>query len=103
MKTQQIVFWVWKPKKNRYTKIPESHIGGIEDISQKMLKKLWRLSEFWLNKRANIFEDIRMELGLYLSLYSSNRELLVPSRRGIAKIPKFIGVLYSHKMLNRAG
>jgi len=39
MKTQQIVFWVWKPKKNRYTKIPESHIGGIEDISQKMLKK----------------------------------------------------------------
>jgi len=56
-----------------------------------------------LDKRANIFEDIRMELGLYLSLYSSNRELIVPSRRGIAKIPKFIGVLYSHKMLNRAG
>jgi len=39
MKTQQIVFLVWKSKKNRYTKIPESHIGGIEDISQKMLKK----------------------------------------------------------------
>ena len=39
MKSQQIVFWVWKPKKNRYTKILESHIGGIEDISQKMLKK----------------------------------------------------------------
>jgi len=104
METQQIVFWVWKPKKNRYTKIPEPHIGGIEDISQKMLKKkLQRLSEFWLDKRANIFEDIRMELGLYLSLYSSNRELLVPSRRGTAKIPEFIGVLYSHKMLNRAG
>ena len=97
------MFWVWKPKKNRYTKIPESHIGRIKDISQKMLKKLRRLSEFWLDKRANIFENIRMELGLYLSLYSSNREFLVPSKRGTAKIPEFIGVLYSHKMLNRAG
>ena len=86
-----------------YTKIPESHIGGIENISQKMLKKLQILSKFWLDKRANIFEDIRMELGLYLSLYSSNREFLVPSRRGTAKIPEFIRVLYSHKMLNRAG
>ena len=103
MKSQQIVFWVWKPKKNRYTKIPEPHIGGIEDIFQKMLKKLQRLSEFWLDKRANIFEDIRTELGFYLSLYPSNRKFLVPSRRGTAKIPEFIGILYSHKMLNRAG
>jgi len=56
-----------------------------------------------LDKRANIFEDIRTELGLYLSLYPSNRKFLVPSRRGTAKIPEFIGILYSHKMLNRAG
>ena len=38
MKAQQIVFWVWKPKKNRYTKILEYHIDRIEDISQKILK-----------------------------------------------------------------
>jgi len=29
-----------------------------------------------------------MELGLYLPLYSSNREFLVPRRRGTAKIAK---------------
>jgi len=41
-----------------------------------------------LDKRTNIFEDIRMELGLYLPLYSSNREFLVLSRKEIAKIAK---------------
>jgi len=56
-----------------------------------------------LDKRANIIEDIRMELGLYLPLYSSNREFLVPSRREIAKILEFFGVLYPHRMLNRVG
>jgi len=41
-----------------------------------------------LDKRTNIFEDIRMEFGLYLPLYSSDRELLVPSRKETAKIAK---------------
>jgi len=48
--------------------------------------------EFWLDKRTNIFEDIRIELGLYLPLYSSNREFLIPSRRGIAKIAKTLEI-----------
>jgi len=75
------------------------NLGYILEDAQ----KLWRLSEFWLNKRANIFEDIRTELGLYLPLYSSNRELLASSRRGTAKIPEIFGVLYSYRMLNRVG
>jgi len=37
IKTQQILFWVWKPKKDRYTKF-WSVTDRIEDISQKMLK-----------------------------------------------------------------
>jgi len=48
--------------------------------------------EFWLDKRTNIFENIRMELGLYPPLYSSNREFLVFSRRGIAKIAKTLEI-----------
>jgi len=56
-----------------------------------------------LDKRANIVKDIRTELELYLPLYSSNRAFLILSRRGTAKIPEFFGVLYSHRMLNRAG
>jgi len=54
-----------------------------------------------LDKRVNIFKDIRTELGLYLPLYSSNREFLVPSRRGTAKIPEIFGVLHPHRILNR--
>ena len=72
-------------------------------IYPRKCSKFQRLSEFWLDKRANIIEDIRMKLGLYLLLYSSNREFLVPSRRGTAKILEFFGVLYPHRMLNRAG
>jgi len=56
-----------------------------------------------LDKRANIVKDIRIELGLYLPLYSSNREFLVSNRRGTGKILEFFGVLYPHRMLNRAG
>jgi len=56
-----------------------------------------------LDKRANIFEDIRMKLRLYLPLYSSNREFLVPNRRRTAKILEFFGVLYLYRMLNGAG
>jgi len=51
-----------------------------------------------LDKRTNIFEDIRTELGLYLPLHSSNREFLIFSRRGIAKIaktPEIFGVCIS--------
>jgi len=44
--------------------------------------------EFWLDKRANIFKDIKMELGLYPPLYSSNRKFSVPSKRETAKIAK---------------
>jgi len=47
-----------------------------------------------LDKRTNIFEDIRTELGLY----SSNREFLIFSRREIAKIaktPEIFGVCIS--------
>jgi len=56
-----------------------------------------------LDKRANIFEDIRIELGLYLPLYLSNREFLVSSRKGTAKTLEIFGVLYLYKMLNRVG
>jgi len=41
-----------------------------------------------LDKRTNIFKDIKTELGLYPPLCSSNREFLVFSKRGIAKIAK---------------
>jgi len=44
--------------------------------------------EFWLDKRANIFKDIKMELELYPPLYSSNRKFSVLNKRGTAKIAK---------------
>jgi len=45
-----------------------------------------------LDKRAKIFEDIRTELELYPLLYSSNKEFLVPSKRGTAKIAKALEI-----------
>ena len=45
-----------------------------------------------MDKRANIFKNIRMELGLYMPLYSSNREFLVLSRKEIAKIVKTLEI-----------
>ena len=41
---------------------------------------------------VNIFKDIRTKLGLYLPLYSSNREFLVSNRRETAKIVKTLEI-----------
>ena len=95
MRAQQIVFWVWKPKKYRYTNPRVQHRWNWEYIPEDT-QQLQRLSEFWLDKRANIFKDIRTKLGLYLPLYSSNREFLVSNRRETAKIVKNLEIFRVH-------